>query len=202
MDRQSGQAVLVLQCNEGECGRECKFLCIFRECKPERKLHKFNRFRRPSSSSSLSASAKVHRRLSLHCGQTLPCWWWFNCSEGAPRSRDSPAGGGGRREGAGIVCLSLGQLQSVCWCSSSIYRRTWAIRGWNVNVGRVSKWSGVETCTFVLLCGVIVVQLLLVVAPQVTGVKIEICVLCMQKTSFVVVRWLHSSLVHNPVQQQ
>lgn len=102
-----------------------------------------------------------------------------------------------------MLGLSVCLLDNCSQFAGALHRYTHGLEKFAVGtLTLVGSPSGVETCTFVLLCGVIVVQLLLVVAPQVTGVKIEICVLCMQKTSFVVVRWLHSSLVPNPVQQQ
>lgn len=52
------------------------------------------------ASSSVSAT-KVHR-LSLHCGQTVPCLW-FNCSEGGSKKRT--------RE----IALQEGQRERGCW---------------------------------------------------------------------------------------
>lgn len=100
--------------------------------------------------SSSASATKVHR-LSLHCGQTVPCWW-FNCSEGG--QRDSPAGGTERERGCWDCLLdNCSQFAGVLQRNT----RTFTSLGGGWNVGRVSKWSAVETCTFVLLCGVIVV---------------------------------------------
>lgn len=82
-----------------------------------------------------------------------------------------------------MVVLVVIALQSVCFSSSvrvaldicELYV-TWC--GGRSSRGRlVGRSSGAGTCTFVRDSGS-----QRRVAPQVTGVKIEICVLCMQKT--------------------
>lgn len=71
--------------------------------------------------------------------------------------RDSPAGGTERERGCWDCLLhNCSQFAGVLHRNTRT-SRTFTSLGGGWNVGRVSKWSAVETCTFVLLCGVIVV---------------------------------------------